>query len=130
MRNYLLNTNDLFDDLMRDFWQPTQMAKLSNMATDAYKEGGGYRLEIDIPGFEKDEINISYEKEYLTVQAERKVQEDEKTLLLNERRVSLKRSYLVKAIDGEKITAKYEKGVLTVNLPLKEKEEVKKIAIE
>ncbi len=130
MRNYLLNTNDLFDDLMRDFWQPAQMAKLSNMATDAYKEEGGYRLEIEMPGFEKDEINISYEKDYLIVQAERKVKEEEKTLLLNERCLSLKRSYLVKAIDGEKITAKYEKGVLTVNLPLKEKEEVKKIAIE
>ena len=90
-------------------------------------------IEMEIPGFKKEEINLSYEKEVLSIWAERKPAEpsDERSYLLSERAHKVKRSFVVKGIDEEKITAKYENGLLTIILPLKDKlESAKRVYID
>ena len=102
------------------------------MATDIKRNENGITLFIEIPGFSKEELNISYDKGYLTVLAEREISEEErKEFLRRERANSLKRSYYVGEIDENAISAKYESGILTVNLPKKQKvETVRKITVE
>ena len=120
-----------FSDLFRDFDRMERTLfdnTPASLATDILDLGDAYRLDIELPGFKKEEINLSYEKEVLTVWAERKPAEpsDERKYLRAERAYKVKRAFVVKGIDEDKITAKYENGLLTINLPLKEKLETSK----
>ena len=134
MRNYLLsNEYALMDDLFNQFFKAGEESRVSGLKADVIKTQKGFEVEIEIPGFKKEEINVSYEKDLLTVWAERKPaeQSEENSYVRLERAVKVKRSFMIKDIDEEKITAKYENGVLLLTLPLKERVEgVKKIYIE
>lgn len=138
MRNYLVKNNQsLIDEMLDDFFKPMfYEEKLHGvMATDVKKTENGYELEIEMAGFEKKDINIDFEKGYLTISAKKQTENNDNTeskYISRERVSAVRRSFYVGDIDQEKITAKYNNGVLTVNLPKKEAvEEVgKKIAIE
>lgn len=134
MRNYLLTNEDaLMDDLFNQFFKADEESRVSSLKADVIKTQKGFEVEIEIPGFKKEEINVSYEKDLLTVWAERKPaeQSEENSYVRLERAVKVKRSFMIKDIDEEKITAKYENGVLLLTLPLKERVEgVKKVYIE
>ena len=134
MRNYLLsNEYALMDDLFNQFFKAGEESRVSSLKADVIKTQKGFEVEIEIPGFKKEEINVSYEKDLLTVWAERKPaeQSEENSYVRLERAVKVKRSFMIKDIDEEKITAKYENGVLLLTLPLKERVEgVKKVYIE
>ncbi|MBE5765471.1 MAG: Hsp20 family protein [Clostridiales bacterium] len=134
MRNYLLsNDYALMDDLFNQFFKVGEESRVSSLKADVIKTQNGFEVEVEIPGFKKEEINVSYEKDLLTVWAERKLaeQSEENSYVRLERAVKVKRSFMIKGIDEEKITAKYENGVLLLTLPLKERVEgVKKVYIE
>ncbi len=134
MRNYLLsNEYALMDDLFNQFFKVGEESRVSSLKADVIKTQKGFEVEIEIPGFNKEEINVSYEKDLLTVWAERKPaeQSEENSYVRLERALKVKRSFIVKGIDEEKITAKYENGVLLLTLPLKERVEgAKKVYIE
>jgi HSP20 family protein len=86
-----------------------------------------YEVEIVAPGFSKEDFKVNLEKNLLTISADKKAEEENK----NEKHIrreykyqSFKRSFtLNEKIDTENIGAKYENGVLTLNL--RSKEEVK-----
>lgn len=134
MRNYLLsNDYALMDDLFNQFFKVGEESRVSSLKADVIKTQNGFEVEVEIPGFKKEEINVSYEKDLLTVWAERKLaeQSEENSYVRLERAVKVKRSFMIKGIDEEKITAKYENGVLLLTLPLKERVEgAKKVYIE
>ena len=98
------------------------------MKTDIKEMKDGYELEIDLPGFKKDEVNLELKDGYLTVSAEKgldKDEEDKKGRVLRQERYagSCSRSFYVGDVKPEDIKAKYESGVLTVLVP---KEDVHK----
>ena len=134
MRNYLLsNEYALMDDLFNQFFKDVNEERFTTLKADVIKTQKGFEVEIEIPGFNKEEINVTYEKELLTVWAERKPEElsEDSSYLRLERARKVKRAFVVKGIDEENITAKYENGLLSLTLPLKEKAEVaKKVYIE
>ena len=80
---------NLFDDFFNDFpfYNDRDMKKVERklyghraknlMKTDIKEKGDSYILEMDLPGFKKDEIQVSLENGYLTVQAARGVDKDE-----------------------------------------------------
>lgn len=109
------------------------------MKTDVHEHDEGYELDIDLPGFKKDDIKLSLENGYLTVNATKNLDKDKKNLkgkIIRQERYagSMQRSFYV----GEELTetdvkAKFEDGVLKLSLPKKEAEkipEAKTIAIE
>ena len=109
------------------------------MKTDVHEHDGGYEVDIDLPGFKKDEINLSLENDYLTVNAAKGLDKEEKNkkgkLIRQERYAgSMARSFYVgDAVTEEEIKAKFENGVLQLSLPKKEAEKMsakKLIAIE
>ena len=129
MRNYLVSNYDLMNGFINEVFGEQQA--FSAMRTDVIKEENGFKLEVEIPGVNKEDINISYEKEYLTVSAQRSVNGELKEKYVRaERSLSYKRSYLVRGVDGDKITAKYLNGILTVFIPFKEEDHSKKIVVE
>lgn len=100
--------------------------RISSFKTDIKDNGGEYLLEADLPGFKKEDINVNLENNYLTISAERKVENEEKDkkgrYIRCERSYgSFTRSFDVSDVDTDKITASYEDGVLKLTMPKKEK---------
>lgn len=93
------------------------------------------KIEIigDIPGFNKDNIDIKCEKGYLTISGEVKKEKEEKDVkyLVKEigSRSFYRKFYIGDSIDTEKINAQFKDGVLSIDLPKSEKERFRKIQI-
>ncbi len=128
MKNYLSRRNDgfgfdLFDKAFEDFFKPTFFGGMSGgMKTDLRETEKGYELSIDMPGFDKSDINLTLENGYLTVNARREEKEEDKEYIRRERSYSCSRSYYVgDAVTEEDIKAKYLNGTLELTVPKKEK---------
>ena len=133
---------DLFDDWMRlpverENHRGYRAAEL--MKTDIREHEAGYELDIDLPGFKKDEITVDLENGYLTISAAKgldKDEEDKKGKYIRKERYAgtMQRSFYVgDAITHEDIKAKFENGILSLTIPKKDAKAVetkKSIAIE
>lgn len=112
-----------FEEMSRNFWDD---ANVSAFRTDITEKDGVYTLEADLPGFKKEDISVDIDKDCLTITAEHKSEEKEENADSYIRRErfygSYTRSFNVKGIDTEAITAAYNDGVLTLTMPKKEPE--------
>ena len=100
------------------------------MKTDVHETEDSYELDIDLPGFKKDEISLDIKDGYLTIAAQKgldKDEQDKKGRVLRQERYAgaCSRSFYVGNVKPEDVKAKYEDGVLSVIVP---KEDVKKLA--
>ena len=139
---------NLFDDFMNDFSFPTfpnvdkelygKHAK-NLMKTDVKETEKGYEVDMDLPGFKKDEIQVQLKDGYLVLSAAKGLDKDEKdkegNYIRRERYAgSMCRSFYVgDAVSEEDIHAKYEDGILKLSVPKKAPEKIEKdgyIAIE
>ena len=108
------------------------------MKTDVKEHEDHYEVDIDLPGFKKDEIQLSLENGYLTVTAAKGVEKDEekKGKLIRQERWAgtLQRSFWVgEILEETDIGARFENGVLSLNIPKKDEKklpEKKTIMIE
>ena len=109
------------------------------MKTDIKEFDDKYEVEIDLPGFKKDELHLELNDGYLTISAEKGLDKDEKDkndkFIRRERyAVSMSRSFYVgENMKEEDIHAKYENGILTLDVPKEQKKAVPEkryIAIE
>ena len=108
------------DNMERSFFGNANV--VSAFRTDVSDTGNAFVLESELPGFNKDDINIDIENDCLTISVERKLDnEDKKKNLVKRERFygSYSRSFDVTGIDTDAIDAKYTDGVLTVTLPTK-----------
>ena len=112
-----------FEEMSRSFWDNDNV---SAFRTDITEKDGKYILEADLPGFKKEDISVDIDKDCLTITAEHKSEEKEEnadSYIRRERYYgSYTRSFNVKGIDTEAITATYNDGVLTLTMPKKEPE--------
>ena len=109
------------EELSNSFWND---GDFSGFQTDIKKVDGKYVLEAELPGFKKEDIHIDIDKDTLTISAERKSDEnDEKGdngFIRRERYYgSFSRSFNIKGIDTDAITAEYNDGVLKLTMPEK-----------
>ena len=110
------------------------------MKTDVRETESSYEVDIDLPGFKKDEIKAQLENGYLTVSAAKGLDKDEKDqkgkYIRQERYAgAMSRSfYIGEEVSQDEIRAKYENGILRLTIPKKDAkpavEEKKQIAIE
>ena len=135
---------NLFDDWMDCSFPDIDKALYgkhakNEMKTDVRETEDGYELDIDLPGFKKDEVTAQLDNGYLTIQASKgldKEQKDKKGKYIRKERYagSMSRSFYVgDAITEEDVHAKYEDGILKLSVPKKEAkavEQTKHIAIE
>ena len=126
---------NLFDDFFDDFARPykvttgyTQPANI--MKTDVKETENAYEIDIDLPGFKKDEIQMELKDGVLTVSAAKgldKDEEDKKGNYIRKERYagSMSRSFYVgKHVTVEDVHPKYENGILSFSVP---KEEAKPV---
>ena len=136
---------NLFNDDWMDFGFPEVDKALYGkhaghvMKTDVKETDAGYEVDIDLPGFKKDEISAKLDDGYLTISASKGLDKDEKNkegkYIRKERYAgAMSRSFYVGGdVTEEDIKAKYEDGILKLSIPKKEAKavEIKKyIAIE
>ena len=126
----------LFDDdwmefrFERDFWGKKNPLYGKNakdmMKTDIREHDNGYEVDIDLPGFKKDEINVDLENGYLTVSAAKgldKDEQDKKGKYIRQERFAgaMQRSFYVgDALTQEDIRARYENGILSFCIAMKD----------
>lgn len=136
---------DFFDDLMDGFGFPDVNKKLygrhakNMMKTDIRETDEGYEVIMDLPGFKKDEIEIQLENGYLTVSAAKGLDKDEtdkkgKYICRERYAGEMSRSFYVgEDILDTDIHARFENGILKLDVPKKEAKAVetkKHVAIE
>lgn len=127
-----------FDRVFEDFFPSRtgngdQESAVWTPRVDLTESDGAYVLHVDAPGMSKDDFNINWQDDTLSVSGERKWSDEKE----GENFVRVERSYghffrsfrLPKAVNGEGISASYEAGVLTINVPKTEESRPRRIEI-
>ena len=121
----------LFDDFFEDFARPMRTASRYNtttgiMRTDVKESDTSYELDIDLPGYKKENVKAELENGYLTINAETSQNNDQKDedgkYIRRERYYGTcsRRFYVGEEVNQEDIKAKFEDGILKVFVPKKE----------
>jgi HSP20 family protein len=103
------------------------------MGMDAIRRDGGFELRFDLPGVDPDSIDVTVDTGVLTVSARRSEEygEEEKPFVRERAMGSFtRRVRLSDSVDADKIEAGYDRGVLTVRVPLAEKALPRKVEIK
>ena len=114
------------DDIFDNF----DSTRNNNMKCDIYEKDGDYHIEIDIPGFDKKDISIEAKNGYLTITAEKTLEdkEEDKNYIRRERSYGkYERSFYLGDLDTDNISAEFKNGTLKVIVPHKETIDDKKI---
>lgn len=146
----IFGMNDLFDDFGDVFeFSPAfrkQVAATRNISSDIKELADGYQIEMELPGFSKEEVKAQLKDGYLTITAEHNAENKEENNEEGQKKEAVKyirreryygkcqRSFFVgKNVTEEDINAKFENGILTMYVPKevkKPQEEEKFITIE
>ena len=140
---------NLFDEFFDDDFPMIPMRSIRNplygknaknlMKTDVRETDNTYELDVDLPGFKKDEVQLDLKDGYLTISAAKgldKDTEDKKGKYIRQERYAgaCSRSFFVgEEIEPRDVSAKFEDGILRVSLPKRVKKELPRnstIAIE
>ena len=134
----LMNPFAEMDKMFDDFWG-NDLGSAGSMRTDVIDDGKNYKLEADLPGFNREDIHVDLKNDMLTISAAHDENKDEKDkngkYIRRERRsASYQRSFRVENLNTEDINAQYRNGVLTVTFPKKEaipeKEDARRIEVK
>jgi HSP20 family protein len=129
---------DIFEDfekMMRNF-EKDSFSSFSKLNLDVYETDDAAFIEAELPGVKKEDININVENGVLTISAEKNAEEEEKGRKYFTKEIkhgSVKRAFEIpEYLNEEEIKAKFENGILKVEIPKKEEESIpsKKIDIE
>ncbi|MDD3895546.1 MAG: Hsp20/alpha crystallin family protein [Bacilli bacterium] len=115
--------NDDFDDFF------ITSSKRNDMKCDIYEKDNMYHIEMDIPGFDKEDINIELKNNYLTIKASKtkEEKEEDKNYIRRERSYGeYSRTFSLGEVDEDKVNAKFDNGTLLITVPKKDQEELKK----
>ena len=129
--------DDFFDDDFMRFpvWgvrNPLYGKHAKNlMKTDVRETDNSYELDVDLPGFKKDEITVDLRDGYLSIQAAKGLDRDKKDqegrYIRQERYAgACSRSFYVGDVEPDQVSAKYEDGILKISLPKQPKKELPK----
>ena len=127
------------EDLFDDFWGFPTQRELANidkrlygknarnlMRTDVHETDTDYEMDVDLPGFKKDQIKVNLEDGYMTISASKDHDQEKKDkhgkIIRQERFAgSMQRSFYVgEGVKTEDVKAKFEDGVLRLCIPKKE----------
>ena len=134
---------NLFDDSLSDFFDFGRLMPQVNselygkharnlMKTDVRELDGSYELDVDLPGFKKDEVTLELKDGVLTIQAVKGLDKDEtdkKGKYIRQERYAgaCSRSFYVgDAVEPEDVSAKFEDGILTISVPKNAKKQLPK----
>lgn len=110
----LMPRNYFLDDVFEDF------NSNNSMKCDVYEKDGAYNIEVDVPGFKKEDINIDVDNGYLTIRASKHFDETEKgkNYICRERKYGkFERSFYLGDLKTDDVEASFENGTLKIRVP-------------
>ncbi|MEN3300493.1 Hsp20/alpha crystallin family protein [Pseudonocardia sp.] len=133
----MLMRTDPFRELDRlaqhAFGAPGTWSRPTAMPMDAYRRGEEFVVEFDLPGVDPGAIELSVERNVLTVKAERRppLRDENVEMQVSERSLGVysRQLFLGEALDTEHIHADYNAGVLTLRIPVAERAKPRTISI-
>jgi|SoiMethySBSTD1v2_1073268.scaffolds.fasta_scaffold520515_3 HSP20 family protein len=105
----------------------------SSMPMDAYREGDSFVVRFDLPGVDPASIDLTVEKNVLTVRAERSWEPSEgQDVVIAERPQGTftRQIFLGESLDAENVSASYDHGVLTLMIPVAEQAKPRKVEVQ
>jgi HSP20 family protein len=117
----------------RVFDQAWSQARQAAIPMDAYRRGDSFVINLDLPGVDPASVDLTVERNSLTISAERHWEpgEDDQVVASERRQGAFSRQLLLgEGLDAEHIHASYENGVLTVTIPVAATAKPRKIEIE
>jgi len=99
---------------------------------DAYRRGDRFYIHLDLPGIDPDSIDVTCERNVVTIRAERRFQgqEDDEVLVSERPQGSFSRQFYVsEALDTDAIDASYDQGVVTLEIPVAEQAKPRRIEV-
>ena len=130
--------NDPFESMFRRFLSPTRIDRTLDeldVRVDVVEKNGTFKVRADLPGVKKEDINVRIDGNLVQVDAETKGErefkgEGDKVLRSERYYGSVSRAFtLPQDVDEGKAVAKYEDGVLTLELPKKATSTAKRLAV-
>ena len=128
-----------FDTLVNRFWGNrgnggAQTVPFAPYAVDVREDGDHIYVEAELPGFRKEDVDITLENQTLTISAERREEQKEEKkgeFLLNERRYArfLRSFTLPPTVDEQSCQANLKEGILTITLDKREESKPRKVKI-
>lgn len=112
-----------FEDMFND------LTLSSNMKCDVYEKDGAYNIEVDVPGFKKEDITIEVKNGYLTIMASKESSNDDegKNYIYHERKYGkYERTFYLGELKTDDISASFEDGTLKIIVPKVEEDRNKK----
>lgn len=128
----MLMRTDPFRDLDRFTQQmPGTAARPAVMPMDAWREGDAFFVEFDLPGIDRDSLDLDIERNVVTVRAQRPAFDPNREMLATERPrgVFSRQLVLGENLDTDRIEASYSEGVLRLQIPVAERAKPRKITI-
>ena len=125
----LIPRNYFLDDVFEDF-----NSNNNSMKCDVYEKDDAYNIEVDVPGFKKEDINIDVDNGYLTIKASKHFDETEKgkNYICRERKYGkFERSFYLGDLKTDDVEASFENGTLKIKVPkVEESKDKKRIEIK
>jgi len=124
----LFDVEDFFESFWNDSFFPAFFNNSRQMKVDIKESDTEYVVEAELPGVNKNEINLEIHDDILTIAVNHneEIKEERTNYIRRERRIdSMSRSFQLENIKNEDITAKFENGILSIHLPKKEPGRVK-----
>lgn len=122
---------NMIDDFFNDDFTPSRAMKSGSFKVDVLEDEKEYKVEAELPGFEKGDVEVTLDDGKLTILAEKTEEKDDsnkdKNYIHKERKsTTMQRTMYFKDIDEDGLEANLEKGLLTVVIPKKEEVSTKK----
>lgn len=133
--------DDFFDDFATSaYYRPNRIGTIPAMKADVQELDNAYQIDLELPGFQKEDLKAELKDGYLTIQAthqDKNEEKDEKGRYIRQERYTghYQRSFYVgEDVTQEDVHAAFENGILKLNIPKKETQprinEAKTIMIE
>ena len=119
-----------FDRVFDQAWSQTRQASIP---MDAYRRGDNFVINLDLPGVDPNTVDLTVERNALTISAERHWEpvEGDQVIASERRQGTFTRQLLLgDGLDADRIHASYENGVLTVTIPVAASAQPRKIEVE
>ncbi len=121
------------DRLTQTLWGSGDARRVNGVPMDAYRKGSEFLVHFDVPGIDPNSIELTVEKNVLTVSAERTRQwgDDVEEVVVSERPVGSfsRQLFLGETLDADNIQASCDNGVLTLRIPVAEAAKPRKVEI-
>lgn len=117
----LIKSEDIFDRFFDEFFSPLESmhSNFNSFKVDVREDDEGYMIEADLPGFNKQDLSITYENNYLTISAKKDeiVEEKKAQFIRRERQFGeFRRTFYIENIDIEQVNAKFDNGILEIKI--------------